>query len=115
MDNHQRSCQVCHNCCYISFVDVQCACKQQNQRKLLVINPKKIDALNQNCLGIIEVGSPISIQSQAQSECNKKKGKRKMQGSNHIVNEVRSIWKPRQPNQENHDVVALVEAKKMNT
>jgi hypothetical protein len=38
-----------------------------------------------------------------------------MQGSNHIVNEVRSIWKPRQPNQENHDVVALVEAKKMNT
>lgn len=56
MDNHQRSCQVCHN-----------------------------------CLGIIEVGNPISIQSQAQSEGNKKKGKRKMQGSNHIVHEVRLI------------------------
>jgi len=112
MDNHQRSCQVCHNCCYIPFVDVQCACKQQNKRKLLVMNPKKIDALNQNCLGIIEVGSPISMQSQAQLEDNKKKGKRKMQGSNHIVNEVRSIQKPRQPNQENHEVVALVEAKR---
>jgi len=35
-----------------------------------------------------------------------------MQGSNRIVNEVRSIWKPRQPNRENHDVVALVEAKR---
>jgi hypothetical protein len=77
MDNHQRSCQVCHN-----------------------------------CLGIIEVGNPISIQSQAQSEGHKKKGKRKMQGSNHIVHEVRLIWKPRQPNRENHDVVALVEAKR---
>jgi hypothetical protein len=68
MDNHQRNCQVCHNCCYIPFVDVQCACKQQNQKKLLVMNPKKIGALNQNCLGIIEVGSPISIQSQSQSD-----------------------------------------------
>jgi hypothetical protein len=95
MDNHQRSCQVCHNCCYIPFVDVQCACRQQNKRKLLMMNPKKIDALNQNCLSIIEVGSPISMQSQAQLEDNKKKGKRKMQGSNHIVNEVRSIQKSR--------------------
>jgi hypothetical protein len=89
MDNHQRSWQVCHNCCYIPFVDVQCACKQQNERKLLVMNPKKIDALNQNCLGIIEVGSLISIQSQAQLVGGKKKGKRKMQGSNHIVNEMK--------------------------
>jgi hypothetical protein len=38
-----------------------------------------------------------------------------MQGSNHIVNEMKWIWKPRQPNQENHEVVTLVEAKGMNT
>jgi hypothetical protein len=53
--------QLLHN-----LVDVQCACKQQSQKIMLMMNPNKIDAFNQNCPSIIKVGCHISIQSQAQ-------------------------------------------------
>ncbi len=38
--------------------------RQQNQR-ILLVNFKRVDALNQNYLSIIKVESHISIQSQA--------------------------------------------------
>lgn len=37
--------------------------RQQNQR-IMLVNFKRIDALNQNCLSIIKVESYTSIQSQ---------------------------------------------------
>lgn len=38
---------------------------RQQSQKILLVNFKRIDALNQNCISIIKVESHISIQSQA--------------------------------------------------